>query len=458
MMLFSKNLGDVVCVLGLVAVLGTANIATASEKPNVLVIMVDDLGYADLSSYGSTDLRTPNVDTLVSEGMRFNEFYSNSCVCSPTRAALLTGRFPDLVGMHGVTRKYANDSWGCLTPDSIMLPELFRKQGYLTSLIGKWHLGLQKHNLPNQRGFDEFHGFVLGMMDDYWEHSRQGMHQMRRNETPIYPKGHATDLISQWSIDRMKKDVAAGKPFFQFLAYNAPHFPVQPPAEWLKRVNEREKGLSKVRAYMVAFVEHLDHNIGLVLNTLDELGIRDNTIVVFTSDNGGLVKVGSNNGSLRGGKTQVYEGGIKVPACIRWPKHITAGQTTDFYALTMDILPTIAELCGVPIEHEIEGRSFADLVITGKQAPFNRINYHTWMQKYKTKECIRDGSWKLLNDRWQTLGKRNGVRFELYDLKDDPFEKNNLAKSMPEKAVELSKKLETHLELANKVNWKRPSD
>jgi arylsulfatase A-like enzyme len=430
--------------------------AGQNKTPNVLIIMVDDLGYADLSSYGSTDLQTPHVDKLVSEGMRFNEFYANSCVCSPTRAALLTGRFPELVGMHGVTRLHRNDSWGCLTKEAIMLPNLFHDAGYTTTLIGKWHLGLQKHNRPNQRGFDEFHGFLLGMMDDYWEHSRQGMQQMRRNETPIFPKGHATDLITEWSIEALKRDLASGKPFFQFLAYNAPHFPVQPPIEWLEKVKEREKGISEKRALMVAFVEHLDDAIGQVLKAVDELGIRENTIVVFTSDNGGLTKVASNNGPLREGKTHVYEGGIKVPACVRWPTKINSGQRTDFTALSMDILPTIAELCGIPIKHEIEGLSFAELLLNGKQEPFDRTVYHMWLQKYKTKESIREGDWKLLNDPWTPLDNRAGVKYELYNLKDDPGERNNLADSMPEKAEALAKRLEAHMARTQQVEWKRP--
>lgn len=430
-------------------------VAAPSDRPNVLVIMVDDLGYADLSSYGSTDLQTPNVDRLVSEGMRFNKFYANGCVCSPTRAALLTGRFPDLVGMPGVTRLHADDSWGCLTPDAVMLPDLFRKAGYTTTLIGKWHLGLEERNRPNQRGFDEFHGFLLGMMDDYWEHSRQGMQQMRHNEMTIHPKGHATDLITEWSINALKRDAASGKPFFQFLAYNAPHYPVQPPIEWLERVKNREKNITELRALMVAFVEHLDHGIGQVLKTVDELGLRDNTIVVFTSDNGGLVDVASNNGPFRGGKTHVYEGGIKVPACIRWPKHIASGQTTDFNALTMDILPTLFDLCCISNTNKIDGQSFADLLLNETQAPFERTAYHTWLQKDKTRECIREGDWKLLNDEWQPLGSRDGVTYELYNLKNDPGETTNRAKELPEKAKELAKKLETHIARSQQVEWKR---
>ncbi|MEX0330043.1 MAG: sulfatase-like hydrolase/transferase [Puniceicoccaceae bacterium] len=430
----------------------------SAKQQNVLIIMVDDLGYADLSCYGSKDMRTPALDKLVSEGMRFNEFYSNSCVCSPTRAALLTGRYPELVGMPGVNRLHNDDSWGFLTKDTIMLPELFQKAGYTTSLIGKWHLGIVEGNRPNQRGFGEFKGFLLGMMDDFWEHSRQGMHQMRRNETPIYPKGHATDLITEWSIEALQRDAASEKPFFQFLAYNAPHFPVQPPIEWLYRVKKREPGIEETRARMVAFVEHLDYGIGQVLDALDDLNLRDETIVVFTSDNGGLLSVGSNNGSLREGKTHVYEGGIKVPTCIRWPGRIKAGQSTEFSALTMDIIPTLAELCDIPVEHEIEGRSFSKLLLTGEQEAFQRPVFHMWLQKYKTKESIRAGDWKLLNDQWHPLGERDGVTYELYNIACDPGEQKNLADSLPERTEEMASSLEAHMQNTQKIEWRRPEE
>jgi len=427
--------------------------------------MVDDLGYADLSSYGSTDMQTPQLDRLMAEGMRFNEFYTNSCVCSPTRAAFLTGRYPEMVGMPGVTRLHKRASWGNLTPDSVMLPELFQAAGYKTTLIGKWHLGIEDGDRPNQRGFDEFQGLLLGMMDDYWEHSRQGFQQMRRNEEKIHPEGHGTDLITQWSIEAIERDVKAGIPFFQFLAYNAPHFPVQPPEEWLEKVQEREPGIDPVRAKMVAFVEHLDDGIGKVLAAVDDLGIRENTIVYFSSDNGGLVRVGSNNGSLRAGKTDVYEGGIKSPAVIRWPARIAAEQQTNFRALTMDVIPTIAEVCGISIDHPIDGQSFAELLLTGKQNPFARPEFYMWMQNDRTekkkenrkdcsKEAVRFGDWKLVQNAWMPLHNRSEIKYELFNLAKDPSEENNVAKKYPEKTKQLTQLLETHIKKARKVQWK----
>jgi arylsulfatase A-like enzyme len=426
----------------------TCNTVDNASRPNVLLIMVDDLGYGDLSCFGAKDLKTPHIDKLMSEGLRFNEFYANCCVCSPSRAALLTGRYPEFVGIPGVVRTHDENNWGYLTPESIMLPQLFQREGYHTSLIGKWHLGLQEPNCPNQRGFDEFQGFLGDMMDDYWTHRRHDINYMRKNEQEIDPEGHATDLFTQWSIDGLKRCATLNKPFFQFLAYNAPHSPIQPPEDWLSRVKAREKRISMKRAKIVALIEHLDNGIGKVLQALETLGLSKNTIVVFTSDNGGKLFFGASNGPLRADKTHVYEGGIKVPTCVKWPGHIEAGKTTDFTALTMDIVPTLANICRVPINHEIDGRSFKKLLLEGKQEQYEHPVFHMWLQK-ETKECMRHGDWKLVRDK-------AGTPFELYNIKNDPSEKQNLAKQQPEKIKMMIKVLESHMIKAQSIPWKRP--
>jgi len=435
--------------IGVAMLLTSRTSATVPEGPNVLVIMVDDLGYGDLSSFGAKDVRTPHIDRLMAGGMRFTQFYANCCVCSPTRAALLSGRYPEFVGIPGVVRTHEKSNWGCLTPDSIMLPELFRKHGYRTTLIGKWHLGLQPRNLPNARGFDEFRGFLGDMMDDYWNHRRHGINYMRENGKTIDPKGHATDLFTQWTFDSLEAYASAPtRPFFHFLAYNAPHCPIQPPEEWLKRVMARETEISPKRAKMVAFIEHLDDGIGKVLASLDALGLRDRTIVVFTSDNGGKLLYGASNGPLRADKTHLYEGGIKVPTCVSWPGQIKAGQVTDFRALTMDVVPTMADLCGIPIAHEIDGRSFKQLLMEGRQAPFEHPVFHMWLQG-ESKECMRHGDWKLVRDK-------AGTPFELYNLSEDPCEKHNLAAAEPERLRQMTGVLEAHIARARRVPWKRP--
>jgi arylsulfatase A-like enzyme len=189
----------------------------ADEKrrpPNIILILADDLGYGDLSCFGAKDIQTPNIDRLAAGGMRLTRFYANSSVCSPTRAALLTGRFPELVGVPGVVRTHPENSWGRLSPDAILLPSVLKRAGYHTVIVGKWHLGLASPNTPTERGFDFFHGFLGDMMDDYYNHRRHGQNYMRRNGAEIDPKGHATDLFTQWAVDYVRERSATKQPFF----------------------------------------------------------------------------------------------------------------------------------------------------------------------------------------------------------------------------------------------------
>jgi arylsulfatase A-like enzyme len=437
-------------LLMLLALCTLHGIGLADVRPNILLIMVDDLGYGDLSCFGATDLESPHIDRLMSEGMRFNEFYANCCVCSPTRAALLSGCYPERVGVPGVVRTHDSNNWGYLTPDSIMLPERFQAEGYRTILIGKWHLGLHKENRPNQRGFDLFRGFLGDMMDDYWNHQRHGINYMRENEREIDPQGHATDLFTRWTIEELEKQAESKQPFFLYLAYNAPHDPIHPPKDWLERVTTREAGLTEKRTGIVALIEHLDDGIGRVLDALEEYGLSENTIVVFTSDNGGKLKYGASNGKLRADKTHLYEGGIKVPTCIRWPGHVEPGQVTEFHALTMDIVPTLARMCEVSINHEIDGRAFDQLLLQGVQKPFERPVFHMWLQG-DSKECVREGDWKLVRDQ-------SDKPFELYNLKQDPCETKDLSMKMPGKKQGMIAILQFHVDETKRVTWKRPSE
>ncbi|MEQ9066767.1 MAG: sulfatase-like hydrolase/transferase, partial [Gimesia chilikensis] len=271
----------------------------SQARPNVLVILVDDLGYGVLSSYGATDLKSPHIDALLKRGMKFNNFYANCPVCSPTRAALLTGRYQDMVGVPGVIRTHPQNSWGYLVPSAVTLADVFQEAGYHTGIVGKWHLGLEAPNVPNQRGFDFFRGFLGDMMDDYYHHRRHDVNYMRFNEQQVDPEGHATDLFTEWTCDFLKQQAQTEQPFFLYLAYNAPHTPIQPPADWLEKVKQREAGIDPARAKLVALIEHLDAGIGEVVKTLDETGLSENTLVIFSSDNGGQLSAGANNGDLR---------------------------------------------------------------------------------------------------------------------------------------------------------------
>ena len=209
------------------------------RRPNVLLILADDLGIGDLSCYGSSDVRTPNIDGLAAQGLLWENFYANCTVCSPTRAALMTGCYPDRVGVPGVIRTHAGDSWGHLSARATLLPQVLRGAGYHTAIVGKWHLGLASPNTPAERGFHHFHGFLGDMMDDYYDHRRHGNNYMRLDRAVIEPKGHATDLFTQWACDYLDQRARAAEPFFLYLAYNAPHTPIQPAPESLARVVAR---------------------------------------------------------------------------------------------------------------------------------------------------------------------------------------------------------------------------
>ena len=437
----------------LLAIVSVGNVSAQTRAPNIVLILVDDLGYGDLSSYGATDMHTPAIDGLTASGMRFDRFYANSSVCSPTRASLLSGRYPPMAGVPGVIRTRAEDSWGALSKDVTLLPEMLRRKGYHTAMIGKWHLGLTAPDRPNDRGFDFFEGFLGDMMDDYYDHRREGINYMRRNDEVIAPEGHATDLFSSWAVRYIESRTASSAPFFLYLAYNAPHTPIQPPESWLQRVKAREPGLDEDRARLVALIEHMDDGIGQVLEAIETNGYSENTLIVFTSDNGGQLNVGANNGALRDGKQSMYEGGLRVPAAVVWSGVIESGSDSDYPGLTMDIYPTLLDAASVPVTHFIDGRSFLP-TLHGKDQP--------WEERYlffsrregglryngKTIEAVRHGPWKLLQNSPFTP-------LELYNLEDDPLETTNRAADEPDVFNRLAAALRGYLQEGGKVPWQR---
>jgi arylsulfatase A-like enzyme len=421
--------------------------------------MVDDLGYGDLSSYGAKDLKTPNIDRLIASGMRFDNFYVNCPVCSPTRASLLTGRYPDLVGVPGVIRTHLSNNWGYLAPQAVLLPSLLKPAGYHTAIVGKWHLGLASLETPNERGFDQFHGFLGDMMDDYYNHRRHGINYMRLNDKEIDPKGHATDLFTQWAIDHVSQRAnskqgpgkARTQPFFLYLAYNAPHTPIQPPKDWLQRVRNREKGISDKRAKLIALIEHLDDGIGRVMAALKNSGLSKNTLVIFTSDNGGQLRVGADNGPLRGGKQDMYEGGICVPMCAVWPGKITPGSSSGRVALTMDLFPTVCEAAGADINHQIDGRTILPMLLGKSQPTEDRFLF--WVRREgggyggRAYYAARHGDYKLVqNSPFEPL--------QLFNLKHDPQEQHPLD-NKHRMYQKLFTALRNHIIKAGAVPWQK---
>lgn len=454
----TQNLNAVVRLIALGCLfavpLRVAASAEPATRPNILVIIADDLGYGDLSCCGAEDLRTPHVDALFADGMQFRNFYANCPVCSPTRAALLSGTYQDFVGVPGVIRTHPENSWGYLNPNAVLLPRIAQGAGYHTAIIGKWHLGLTSPNTPNDRGFDHFHGFLGDMMDDYYNHRRHDINYMYLNRDEIDPPGHATDLFTDWSIEYLKSRKNADRPFLLYLAYNAPHTPIQPPPDWEQKVLQRQPGIDPRRAKLAALIEHMDDGIGRVLAALRENGQSDNTIVVFTSDNGGQIEVGANNGPLRDGKQSVYEGGLKVPTAVVWPEHIQAGTQSAFAAMSMDILPTLFEAAGVKIPHQIEGRSFLPTLLGRSQQPLRQQWFFTRREgglRYggKTIEAVIDGPWKLLqNSPFEPL--------ELYNLSKDPREENNVLSTNGPVVNRLNAALRIHLQRSGRIPWQPP--
>jgi arylsulfatase A-like enzyme len=424
------------------------------NKPNILIILTDDQGYHDVSYYGTEDLQTPNIDALRKDGMRFDNFLTNSPVCAPTRAALLSGRYPDRVGVPGLIRFHPENNWGYLDPKTVLLPQKLKEANYHTAHIGKWNLGLESPNLPNQKGFDLFYGWLEDMMDDYMIKRRHSKNFMRLNNEIIDPPGHATDLFTEWAVDYISEQAKDEQPFFLYLAYNAPHFPVQPPKEWSDRVRQRNPGLPEKRSNLIAFIEHLDNGIGKVITSLKESGQYENTIILFTSDNGGHLPDLANNGPLRDGKQSMYEGGLRVPTLVNWPGQIAAGSSTNQLNLSMDIYPTVIQLAGVEINHTVEGRSFLNTLLGNIEAEEERVVYFTRREgglTYggKAYHALRKGDWKLLqNSPYQPM--------ELYNLKTDPKEENDLIKSEPEIYKEMNSILMQHIQEGGKTPWQKP--
>ena len=444
-------------LLAFVVIFAPGNTLSAgpdSPRPNFLIILTDDHGYGDVSTYHASDVETPHIDSIAKEGMLFTSMRANCTVCSPSRAALLTGQYPDRVGVPGVIRTILGDSWGYFDPSAPTLADELKKAGYQTAIIGKWHLGLESPNTPNERGFDYFHGFLGDMMESYTTHLRHGNNYMRRNREVIDPAGHATELFTEWAAGYLRERAKdKTQPFFLYLAYNAPHFPIEPPADWLARVKQRAPQLDDKRAANVAFVEHLDDRIGRVLATLAETGLDQNTVVVFTADNGGSLPHGQNNDPWRDGKQSHYDGGLRVPFMMRWPAVIKAGSQSDYAGLSFDLFPTFLEFAGAKPAADLDAVSLVR-VLKGETITTPRDLYFVRREggpAYcgKDYQALIRGDWKLMqNDPFSP--------FELYNLNDDPQEKNNLAAKNKKVYQELATALRAHIQRGGATPWQRP--
>lgn len=339
--------------LGLGGLLLGACVATPEkELPNIVIIVADDLGWGDVGFHNS-DIPTPNIDRLADEGIILNRFYV-APMCSPTRAGMMTGRYPDRYGLRHVVNRPWFD-YGLDTAETT-LPEVLAEAGYMhRGIVGKWHLGhsrLEYH--PLQRGFTDFYGHLNGAID-YFDHTREGQLDWHEGYETSYDEGYSTDLITREAVEFIREKWG-NNPFFLYVAYNAPHSPLQAQEEYLKLVGYDEtqppfqggrgKG-NTIRQTFSAMVANMDKGIGDILATIDEVGITENTLVLFFSDNGGARNLGASNGDLRGGKLTEWEGGVRVPAVIKWPGGFAGGRITDQVTGFVDVLPTLCDLLGL---------------------------------------------------------------------------------------------------------------
>jgi arylsulfatase A-like enzyme len=416
-------------LVGALLLCGSAAYA-ADGAPNIIVILADDLGWADLGQDGSK-IDTPNLDRLAQEGAKLTRFYASAPMCSPTRAALLTGRYPHSVGVPELASRQVRGNVPVLALHhaAITIPEALKPAGYHNLVVGKWHLGFGPNDGPRHHGFDEFWGSLAGT-PMYWQ-VKETVH----NDQPIQVQGgHYTDLLTDKAIEYLRRDARTDRPLFLYLAYNAPHYPLEAPAELVYKYRRRfaDRGMFAVYA---AMVEHLDTGIGRVLATLDELKISDHTLVLFTSDNGpsaepnhyGPEGADYSNGPLRGYKFGAHEGGIRVPFIARWPGRIPARSVRTTPAITMDILPTLLEAANVKpaVNQEIHGVSILPLL---RGDPFERKGALHWENQHNA--AVLQGEWKLVHRYWLE-------RPLLYRPGEDVSENRDLAAQHPDKVAEL---------------------
>lgn len=408
------------------------------RPPNVLVVIADDLGWRDVG-YHDSEIKTPHLDKLAKDGVRLERHYVYP-TCSPTRAGILTGRNPSRFGVHA---PIAGRSDAALPKETVTLARALKTRGYATALFGKWHLGLTPEVGPRQYGFDRTYGYLHGQIDQYTHLYKNGDRSWHRNDAFVDEKGHATDLITDESVKFIGAD--RKEPFFLWVAFSVPHYPIQEEDKWLDPYKETIKDPSR-RLY-AASVTHMDAAIGRLVEALEKSGKLKDTLIVFTSDNGGQKDWASKadyqgkhgpyptlgeNRPLRGWKTELYEGGIRVPALVSWSGRLQSGTVNQTISY-LDWFPTIGHLAGLELrgDWKLEGRNVWPLLSgQGKALVAPPLYWNVGSQT-----AILDGDWKLI------VSEKKAGAAELYNLADDPAEKKNVAQDNTKKVEELRKAL-----------------
>lgn len=412
----------------------TFSVQAIENKPNVIVILIDDAGFNDFGFQGSKDLQTPHIDKIAKGGMTFTKAYVSSNVCSPSRAGLLTGRYQQRFGMEKNMTRFPADFKRGILKDEYTIAQHFQAAGYNTAAIGKWHVGFKKEYHPNAKGFDYFFG-LLGGHRTYFKHDTNENDKaseyrfLERNGKRV-PENHSeyvTDLLTNDAINYIKNHKE--KPFFMYLSYTAVHTPMDAESHRLKNVPTTI--INETRRKLYAMTESLDENIGKLSSTLNQLNIADNTIVVFLNDNGGPDSNGSSNGKLRGGKGSHYEGGLRVPFAIKWPQNIRAGTIYDKRVSSLDLLPTLLAATNVnylPNQKPLDGVNLLPYILNENPLkPHNSLFFKFWSGRAHIK-----GDWKwLIAKVKQPDGTKLPTEF-LFNLKDDPYEKHNLIHKYPQ--------------------------
>lgn len=396
-------------------VMASSGLFAADTKPNVLILVSDDQGWGDVGYHGG-EPSTPNIDQLVKDGLEMNRWYSYP-ICTPTRTALLTGH---ISMRHGIFAP-----GGLLTHDEQLMNEAFKDAGYMTMTAGKWHLGARtQKDIPINRGFDHTYG-SLNAGPDYWTHSRGELKDWGRDGKTVFEGGYMTDLFGN-EISRLIRERDTSKPFFSYVAFTAPHTPLQAPQAYIDKYAHIE---DMNRRVFCAMVEVLDVAIGNILKTIDDEGIRDNTVVLFFSDNGGAA--GANNGDFRGRKGTVYEGGTRLPAVFRWPSKIPASVKSEQPMVVYDLFPTLVEALDIPtkLNSPFDGESLWDVIQTGK----TRERKTDIIIGTGSNYSVHSGDFKLVHSNINQ-NNPNPVEelIELFKIYDDPNETTNVAGDYPD--------------------------
>ena len=388
----------------------------AGAAPNVVLIVSDDQGYADISCYPHPDeVQTPNLDRIAREGARMTSGYASCPVCAPTRAGLLTGRYQQKFGFYT-----ASDSRAGLPRSETTLAEILGDHGYATGVFGKWHLGYEPPYRPLERGFDTFYGFLGHGGHDYFDLAiSDDVRSIYRDRSPIDDTGYLTRNITKETIAFIEEN--RDRPLFAYVPYNAVHNPLQAPQDYVRRYSSPDPQ----RNTYLAMLAIMDEGVGAILDTLDRLDMSDNTLVIFLSDNGGARGTTANNGTLRNFKHSVYEGGLRVPFLVRWPERIPAGTVSDEPVISIDVFSTVLAAADIepPDGLQLDSRDILPALAGQLDSPLHEALYWNWIEKDS------DTGWAIRKGRWKLLADKGGI--ELYDLEADLSETRDLAPNQP---------------------------